>query len=573
MLRALLTLLLLLLLNACGGLSGEPEIIATAPPQPTADPAITLAATWQPNIEKGAAIFAEHCTECHGIGGDGRGDLILAGSIAQPLDMTDRVLVRAKSPLQWFEIISKGKIENLMPPWENALRENERWDVTLYAYSLAYDEAQLKLGEQVWQQQCGDCTLPTLIPPVYSDDDYGTQLNRELFASALTVEEQAAVVAYARMASLAYEDRAEQRETLGDIKGRVAHGTVGGVVPAETVVQLQYGNADTGFSLAETPVDESLGFMFEDLTLTNDLNYVLGVVYKGRLFSRHLAAEEASDLTITVYDVTEDPLVISVGRIDLFVEAVKLAELGSGLYITQIIGFRNSSDRIYTSGRRFDDGREAVLLVQFPQGAQALSNDAGGRYVFIENVGQLPNSVIDTLPVPPGNKHQVILEYFLPLAGSAKFEQDFNSVVDAEVRVMLSAGLDVVGDSLSLENAEQVTEDARVYGGWLTMESEARLSFVISGDPDATSRGEMVVTQDQLAILILSAGVLGAALFGGLGYRQWRKGAPTSEIERLAQELARLDDAHDQGRLNHDLWHQKRRELKARLAELMGVAE
>ena len=109
-------------------------------------------------------------------------------------------------------------------------------------------------------------------------------------------------------------------------------------------------------------------------------------------------------------------------------------------------------------------------------------------------------------------------------------------------------------------------------GGW-TMESEARLSFVISGDPDATSRGEMVVTQDQLAILILSAGALAAALLGGLGYRQWRKGTPTSEIERLAQELARLDDAHDQGRLNHDLWHQKRRELKARLAELMGVAE
>ena len=467
MLRVLLTLLLLLMLNACGGLSGEPEIIATAPPQPTADPAITLAATRQPNIEKGAAIFAEHCTECHGIGGDGRGDLVLAGSIAQPLDMTDRVLVRAKSPLQWFEIITKGKIENLMPPWENALREKERWDVTLYAYSLAYDEAQLKLGEQVWQQQCGDCTLPTLIPPVYSDDDYGTRLNRELFASALTVEEQAAVVAYARMESLAYENRAEQRETLGDIKGRVAHGTVGGVVPADTVVQLQYGNADTGFSLAETPVDETLGFMFEGLTLPNDLNVVLGVVYKGRLFSRHLAAEEASDLTITVYDVTEDPLVISVGRIDLFVEAVKLAELGSGLYITQIIGFRNSSDRIYTSGRRFGDGREAVLLAQFPQGAQALSNDGGGRYVFIEDVGQLPNSVIDTLPVPPGNKHQVILEYFLPLDGSAQFEQDFNNVVDAELRVMLSAGLDVVSDSLSLENAEQVTEDARVYAGWL----------------------------------------------------------------------------------------------------------
>ena len=37
-------------------------------------------------------------------------------------------------------------IAKLMPPWENALSEAERWDVALYSYTLAYDEALLEAG-------------------------------------------------------------------------------------------------------------------------------------------------------------------------------------------------------------------------------------------------------------------------------------------------------------------------------------------------------------------------------------------------------------------------------------------
>ena len=132
--RAILACIALALgLAGCGGLGGEPQIVATFTP-PTAE------VLWQPDISNGARIFADNCTECHGILGDGRGDLVAAGSVPQPLDMTDLRLTAAKSPLEWFEIITEGRIENLMPPWSNALSEGERWDVALYAYTLAYDE-------------------------------------------------------------------------------------------------------------------------------------------------------------------------------------------------------------------------------------------------------------------------------------------------------------------------------------------------------------------------------------------------------------------------------------------------
>ena len=354
-------LLLLLSLAACGGLGGEPEIVATVEVAPAARAIASIDDAWQPDIENGARIFAERCVECHGSSGDGRGDLVLAGSVERPLDMTDREQVAAKSPLAWFEIITQGKIENLMPPWEGALSEAERWDVALYAYTLAYDDALLALGERLWREVCGACALPALIPPVYSDADYGALLNANSFGAALTDVEAAAAMAYARMASLVSGGggrAAGASAQQGMISGAVVHGTAGGALPGDTTVQLRYGNIDEGFSFAETTIDSDGRFQFNDVPLADKFEYMLGAVYDERLFNRRASAaalrQEADALRLTVYDETNDPFVLSVARIDLFIEPLRLDDLGTGLAITQILTYRNNSDRLYTSGRGFE---------------------------------------------------------------------------------------------------------------------------------------------------------------------------------------------------------------------------
>ena len=167
--RGFAFLLMAMALGSCGGLGGEPEIAATVPPAEAAQRVTIATSDWQPDIENGARIFAERCVECHGVAGDGRGELALGGSVEQPLDMTEWAQVAQKSPLEWFEIITEGVIANLMPPWENALSEEERWDAALYSYTLAYDEELLALGERIWRDRCDDCALPPLIPPVFSD--------------------------------------------------------------------------------------------------------------------------------------------------------------------------------------------------------------------------------------------------------------------------------------------------------------------------------------------------------------------------------------------------------------------
>jgi hypothetical protein len=41
-------------------------------------------------------------------------------------------------------------------------------------------------------------------------------------------------------------------------------------------------------------------------------------------------------------------------------------------------------------------------------------------------------------------------------------------------------------------------------------------------------------------------------------------------IDALTRQIAELDDSHDRGQINHDVYQRQRQQLKARLAELMG---
>ena len=569
-------ILITLALSGCGGLGGEPDIIATIPPAVSSDSAQSVERDWQPDIANGARIFAERCVECHGARGDGLGDLALAGSIEQPLDMTDWSVVASKSPLEWYEIITAGRIENLMPPWENALSEAERWDVALFSYTLAYDDELLARGERAWRDYCAGCEFPALVPPVFSDVAYGATLNREPFASALNEAEALAAAAYARMRTLKAAVAGAETEPAAraEIGGRVIHGTGGGIVPADTVLRLRYGSSGSGYLISETTIDADGAFLFKDIPYSASFDFALGALYGERLFSQRVFLEQDDERIITIYDETNDPLVVSIARIDITIAPVELEGLGAGLTIWQRLTYRNSSDRIYTSGRGFDDGREAALLIQFPAGATLLSGDAQGRYVVIEDIDQLPDSIIDTLPVLPGEVHEVLLEFWLPYNDTAQFEQEFNNLIDGTVSVTLANDLSVASGWLQRTNAVELGAGIREYNADLKVERAPRISFDIRGDPFTTSSDDhAVVTSESLPALLLGVIALAGALLGGIGLMKRRLDKKGSEIDSLVAELARLEADHDQGRINHDLYHQRRRALKANLAQLIETAD
>ena len=207
----------------------------------------------------------------------------------------------------------------------------------------------------------------------------------------------------------------------------------------------------------------------------------------------------------------------------------------------------------------------------FPRGARLLSDDQSGRYVLIEDLDDLPNSAIDTLPVAPGADHQIALEYFLPYQAELDFQQDFSNPLDAEVRVTLSDNLTLEGGSFLTERDRSAADGTRVYAGQLMLDSEPQLAFRVSRA--TTSAEPQVVTGDVLPGLVAGLAALVIAAFFGLGRLKRSRDSGSSEIDRLVAELARLDADHDQGRINHDLYHHRRRELKAKLAEHMAAAE
>lgn len=382
-----------------------------------------------------------------------------------------------------------------------------------------------------------------------------------------------ATAAYARLQSLA-----EPAETaaanpglpIGSFTGAVRHGTAGGRLPPNMAAQLQYGNAELGFSLAETRLDDDFRFRFENIPLTSAFSYQVGVVYRGRLFSHRRPAghptEAAYHQDIAVYDLTHDSSMVTVSRIDMLIEAVRLGDLGRGLRVSQLLRYRNRSDRIYTSGRGLGDGREASLLIQIPSDAQVMRGDANGRYLIIEDLEQAPDSIIDTQPVFPGDVHEVPVEYFLPYVDGLTLEQPFSNVIQGEVTVTLSDHLDVVSDSLHAESGP--AGQGRVFSGQL---DSPKLAFEIRGNPFATSSDDRtVITSETLLPLGLGIGALAAAALAAVWMlaRRHRRGE-SRQIDSLIQQIAQLDDKHDRGQINHDLYQRRRRALKERLARLM----
>ncbi len=581
--------------SACTGLGGEPEIVSTVPiatPIPQVVEDDPLFPQTAPDVENGALIFAMNCTACHGENGNGQGELVQEGSISQPPDMTDIAQNSLDTPLEWYDIITNGRIENLMPPWQNALTMQERWDVAYYAYTLAYDEEMLTLGEQVWADKCADCDVVNTLTDhesavSISDVSFGNTIDRDNFGSTLSQDEIRAAVAYAR--SLSVENRGSiafipdtvpeadtaSVENIGVFTGVIEHGTAGGEIPQDTVVQMQYGNQRDGFEFVQTTVNPDNTFAFEDIPLTTAYTYNVGAVYRERLYTNTLLEGHPEDVdydqTITIYDLTDDPFVVSISRMDLFIDPIDVPDIGTGLRVTQFIRYNNSSDRMFTTGRAIGDGREAVLLVQFPVGVLITSGDANGRYIVIDDVEDIPTSVIDTYPIPPGNEHEVRVEYFVPYAAGAILDQPFTNVIDADVTVTVSNNLEVVGDTFILAESGNTDENLRMYTAELNIETEPALVVEIAGNPFiTTSEDDTVVTSDTLLpILLIFVGAV-VLIVIVLIILSNRGNSNARSVDKLIQQIAELDEMHENGQINHDVYQKQRNELKDQLTKLMN---
>jgi len=88
-----------------------------------------------PSLARGASVYRESCSGCHGQLGRGDGPLGRALD-PKPADLADLSALKGTSPLDFYRRISIGVVGTAMPAFEARLSAEDRWAVALYASLL-----------------------------------------------------------------------------------------------------------------------------------------------------------------------------------------------------------------------------------------------------------------------------------------------------------------------------------------------------------------------------------------------------------------------------------------------------
>jgi mono/diheme cytochrome c family protein len=646
---------ILLFLVGCTGLGGEPEIASTIPAQQVAlaqprssTPDIGFPQS-PPDLANGAAIYAQNCTACHGVNGEGDGELVLSGQVANPGNFRDPTSARQQTPDDWFETITVGKIENLMPPWQNALTEQERWDVAMYTYTMHYTHDQLELGEILYAD-CAEChglegrgdgpeagnvegEVKSLVDQnamitlsdnvIYNMVVEGQGSQMPAYGDRLNEEELRAVVSYTRTLSLQNIDmvigqevaQAVPTSTLdgsgvatalppsssaipsiptstldgsgaatalpsirtGDITGSVANGTSGATVPSDLTVTLRVFNQSDGTPLddltRETTLNADGTYVFEDVSIENGRAYLTAVEYSGRNFASgiFLGTQNRFDLPIIIYELTDDPNAVI---IDAAVTQTQVS--GETIETVYSVRFVNNSDRLFTSTEAEGDGRFKSISVNLPPGSVVVGLPDRPRYIISED----GMTVWDTQPLQPGEERFLQVTYILPYTDGAVIEYPMPFPVEGQVRVLVQPDtITLNSDQLTSAGEETLGDETyQGYGNPLSLPAGSLITYTLNGQPAnaAIVQDPGVVSSESLPLILIGFG-LGVAALVGAFYVLSRRGNRTADkgqlIDGLVRQIAELDAQHEAGNINHDLYRNRREQLKTRLAALMDNDE
>lgn len=583
-----------LLLAACGGAAAP-----TLTPRPTAPPTVTPLPdrgypAQPPDMAQGAALFAARCTPCHGERGLANGPLVRANALPAPPPMLAAFeTARDQTPLVWFQFITTGRIESMMPPWRDALAEDDRWAVALFTYTLPYTPDQLARGCAVWKARCAECHAapPDLADPrrliTRSDQDLydalasDSGLPEHTFTDPLAEADRWAVTFYTRSLGLAGADAigrpllvesapptpAPDTGQLLTITGRITNGTAGGSVPPNARVTLVIQTPQQA-QQRETTASADGVFQFTDVPRLPNADYMAAIAYRDRAFSSPPAKADgapALDLPLTIYELTEDPTVLAITGV-----TARITAIGRQMEVQQTFIVHNTSDRAYTTSQAAGDNRFLGVVVSLPPGAQPLGFDSPARYV----VDEARFAVADTLPVLPGRDHALTLSYLLPYdAAGAVIEQPLHYRFDGQLRLLTwPDSLRLSSQQVTAAGADQVDgRGYRVFAGALSLPEGEALRYELAGaGAPAAALLQAGETGDAggsaLLLVVIAAGLAGAA---GLALLRLRPGRQ-ARIDALARQIQTLDAQHRAGQINHDLWHRRRGALQAQLTALLG---
>jgi mono/diheme cytochrome c family protein len=462
-----------------------------------------------PDLATGAAIYTEKCAPCHGA--QGLGDGPSASKLPKaPSALGKPEIAGAAVPADWYTVVTQGRIEAFMPPFES-LNDQERWDVVAYALSLSTTPEQLAQGQAVYEANCVDChgadgkkseksdfTDQALMSRLSHNDllhfinvgfdaampGYGLSPGTKSGdnPSQLSEVERSAVAAYLRtftFATAGVSTSTPEPATVAEESPTPATGPGTTATPAstETVVisatpsealgtisgQITNGSADSlpaGLKavLHTFEHDATTGQFNEVATLENPLSSEGTYTFSDLPIPASYAFYVSIDYAGTSY--SSEPLVPTEGQsaYDLPITIYETTTDTSGLV----------ADRVHVL---LDYSKQDVIqvveyyVISNPGTKAVVAQNDGGPIVTIPlpngytnlqpQDGQIGNRYLqtadgfaDTTPVVPGKQqYQLIFAFDLPYNTSFEFNQPFALNVSA-VTLLVSEGVKVEGQNL-----------------------------------------------------------------------------------------------------------------------------
>jgi hypothetical protein len=130
------------------------------------------------------------------------------------------------------------------------------------------------------------------------------------------------------------------------------------------------------------------------------------MMFGGRPISLEHLHDDLQHLHVTVYDVSTDTSVLSIGTHHMVIRVDP-----QGLFVDEYLQIVNDSDFAVTSGQKSPDGRPIVLKVYLPAGFK----DVKYTQYFEEHAIILSeDGFVDTMAVPPG-RHDAVITYALEI--------------------------------------------------------------------------------------------------------------------------------------------------------------
>lgn len=575
------------MLSACSGLSSEPEIDHIIPPVPT-QTRVTLDQVT--DIDLGATIFAEHCVQCHGIRGAGDGQMVQNGQVSMTADFTDPITTQANSLQNWYETITQGRLYALMPPWEDALSVEERWAVAFYTYTLSYTEDSINNGSQLYETRCATChhesgtsidTAPSLLGLLgYTDSSLLNKLTThqaELnLTPQLTSDDLIDITHYLRLLSTSTQslpdpiavqpDSTTISGTFGSISGQINIGTSDFTLPDDLTVTLQIYDSQLNVQAREYIVDRDGMYYFEDVVIRDDLAYLISVNHEGWRFASEVVAGDLKQkdrvIDVTLYSSTDDSSVI-----ELTSQTTLINLIPQGLYITETINLRNTSDKMLIRELDNDVIEVASIEIPIPPNAQLLNTVTDTQRFQVNQRGTM---LLDTYPAIPNTPHIIQFSYTVPFSDELIFTIPTRYQTRGLQQIYVEYPLlKLQSNEIEYLGNQQIDGlNYSVHQVSVSPDIDHILTYEITKSTIQTVQSHDTIPRNVLAIGLVLIGVL-FTLIGSIAILRGNHTPinPTETTQDHIQQIVELDKQFEAGTLDQSTYQNKRDALKAKIAD------